>query len=75
MRTDFFKTTDRGIFPDGNNEHGTALTLAYILRPKPRQRLTLELLHVASRRPERIYLGLPATAQEVQVQASCRFFF
>jgi hypothetical protein len=75
FRADYFKTSDRDIFPDDNNEHGTALTLAYILRPTPNQRLTLELLHVASRRPERIYMGLAATAREVQAQASYRFFF
>jgi len=75
LRAEHFKTNDRDIFPDNNNERGTALTFAYIYRPAENQRLTLEVLYVTSRRPERQSLGLPVRARETQPQASYRFFF
>ncbi|MBM3515110.1 MAG: hypothetical protein FJX59_15575 [Alphaproteobacteria bacterium] len=75
-RIEYFKTHDRDTSPDLNGETGQALTLAYIFRPVDRQRLTLEMLHIHSRRPERaLSFGLPATANETQIQASYRFFF
>lgn len=75
-RVEYFKTHDRDTSPDDNSETGRAVTLAYIFRPFERQRLTLELLHVHSRRPERtLSFGLPATANETQIQASYRYFF
>jgi hypothetical protein len=75
FRAEYFATSDHDAFPDNNTEHGTALTLAYILRPAENQRLTFEILHVNSRRPERSYLGLAPRAAETQAQASYRFFF
>ena len=70
-----FDTKDRDVFPDNNNENGYALTLAYILRPKPKQRLTVELLYVDSHRPERQYQGLPVNGPvKTQFQVSYRFF-
>ena len=75
LRAEYFETKDRDIFPDNNNEHGTALTFAYVLRPTANQRMTLELLQVTSRRPERSFLGLAAHTSELQVQTSYRFFF
>jgi len=74
FRVDWFDTKDRDVFPDDNNENGYALTLAYILRPKPKQRLTVEFLYVDSHRPERQYLSLPINARETQFQVSYRFF-
>ncbi|TAL02088.1 MAG: hypothetical protein EPO08_08150 [Rhodospirillaceae bacterium] len=74
FRADWFDTKDRDVFPDNNNENGYALTLAYILRPKPKQRLTVEFLYVDSHRPERQYQGLPVNAHETQFQVSYRFF-
>lgn len=62
LRAEYFKTTDRDIFPDNNSEHGMSLTAAYVFRPTPHQRLTLELLYVNSLRLERIFMGLPARA-------------
>jgi hypothetical protein len=50
------------------------MTFDYVLRPAPKQRLTLEALYVNSYRPERSYLGLPVRAGETQFQASSRFF-
>ena len=75
LRAEYFATHDKDTFPDNNNEHGTAVTLAYVLRPAANQRMTLEILHVASRRPERSFLGLEAHASETQAQVSYRFFF
>ncbi len=74
-RAEFFKADDRDPTPDNNAETGTALTAAYVLRPTDRQRLTLEVLHIHSKRPERTRsFGLPATANETQIQVSYRFF-
>lgn len=75
LRLDRFGTNDEDASLDNNNEHGTAITAAYVLRPAPRQRLTLEALYVKSHRPERGHLGLPIRAGETQFQASYRFFF
>ena len=75
LRLDRFGTNDKDTSLDDNNEHGTAVTAAYVLRPAPRQRLTLEALYVKSHRPERTHLGLPIRAGEAQFQASYRFFF
>jgi len=74
LRVDWFQTEDRDVFPDDNREHGYAITLAYIFRPYPKQRLSLEFLYVDSRRPERQYQGLPIRAREGQFQVSYRFF-
>ncbi len=75
LRAEYFKTTDRDIFPDNNNEHGMALTAAYVFRPSPHQRLTFELLYVNSLRLERTFMALPARAHETQSQISYRFLF
>ena len=56
-------------------DYGTALTLAYNFRPAANQRITLELLHVDSTRPERAAIGLPVRARETQFMASFRLFF
>ena len=75
LRLDRFGTNDEDTSLDNNNEHGTAVTAAYVLRPAPRQRLTIEALYVKSYRPERAALGLPIRIGETQFQASYRFFF
>jgi len=74
FRADWFDTKDHDRFPDNNNEHGYGLTAAYIIRPMPKQRLTVEFLYVDSHRPERQYQGLPINAHETQFQVSYRFF-
>ncbi len=76
-RIEYFETKDEDVlFPDNNNEWGNAITLAYVLRPSDNQRLTLEVLHVHSNRPERTFsFGLPARVNENQAQISYRFFF
>jgi hypothetical protein len=78
FRADWFKTRDwdRTMvrFKDNNDEDGYALTLAYIYRPAPKQRITFEILYVDSRRPERQFQGLPIRARESQFQVSYRFF-
>jgi len=75
FRTEYFKTIDRDAFVDNNNEHGMGLTLAYIFRPAVNQRVTLEVMHVSSQRPERAFLGFPSRARETQSQISYRFIF
>lgn len=75
LRLEKFGTDDGDTFPDNNNEHGTGVTAAYVFRPSERQRVTFEVLHVDSHRPERVYLGFPAKAHETVVQASYRIFF
>ena len=75
FRLDRFGATDEDRFPDKNNEHGTGLTFSYIYRPVDNHRLTLEVLHVDSKRAERAFLGLPVRAKETIFQASYRIFF
>jgi hypothetical protein len=75
FRLDRFVTSSDHIVQDDTNEHGTALTLAYNFRPAANQRITLELLHVDSTRPERAAIGLPVRARETQIMASFRLFF
>ena len=76
LRGDYFAVDDRDITPDdANRERGHAITAAYIFRPAANQRITLEVMHVSSNRPERVFLGTPARAKETQSQLSYRFFF
>jgi hypothetical protein len=75
FRLDRFVTSSDNIVQDNTNEHGTAVTFAYNFRPAANQRLTLELLHVNSIRPERAAIGLPVQAHETQFLASFRLFF
>jgi hypothetical protein len=78
FRADWFKTYDwdrvRTRWRDDNDEHGYALTFAYIYRPASKQRVTFEVLYVDSTRPERQFQGLPVHARESQFQVSYRFF-
>ncbi|MBL8630466.1 MAG: hypothetical protein JNM81_12590 [Rhodospirillaceae bacterium] len=76
-RLEYFETKDEDVlFPDDNNEWGNAVTLAYVFRPTDNQRLTFELLHVHSNRPERtLSFSLPSRVNENQAQISYRFFF
>ncbi len=75
LRLERFGANDRDTSADNNNEQGTGVTAAYIFRSAERQRVTFEILHVRSDRPERVHLGFPRTARETVVQASYRFFF
>jgi hypothetical protein len=75
LRLDRFVTSSDHTVQDDTNEHGTAVTLAYNFRPAANQRITLELLHVDSIRPERAAIGLPIHARETQFMASFRLFF
>lgn len=77
IRYDWFRTHDLDTlaFLDNNNERGRAWTAAWIWRPAPHHRLTAELLHIMSRRTERLDLGLPERADETTVQLSYRWLF
>lgn len=75
FRYDHFEVADDDFTPDDlNQETGNAWTAAYVLKPFRKQRLTLEVLHVDSKRPEREFLNLPVRAKETTIQASYRFF-
>ncbi len=75
FRYDHFEVADDDLTGDDlNQENGNAWTAAYVLRPFRKQRLTLEVLHVDSKRPEREFLNLPVRARETTIQASYRFF-
>ena len=75
FRYDHFEVEDDDFTPDDRNqENGNACTAAYVVRPFDKQRLTLEALHVDSKRPERAFLNLPVRARETILQASYRFF-
>lgn len=75
LRLERFGADDRDFAADNNNEQGTGITAAYVFRPAERQRLTLEVLHVKSDRPERRYFGASTKARETVLQASYRYFF
>lgn len=77
VRAEYFDTHDReSTARDNNDESGTAYTLAYVFRPFEMQRLTLELLHIRSTRPERtLSFQLPTKVGETEFQISYRFFF
>jgi hypothetical protein len=75
FRYDHFEVADDDLTPDDlNQENGDAWTAAYVLRSFRKQRLTLEVLHADSKRPEREFLNLPVRAKETTIQASYRFF-
>ena len=67
LRLEQFGADDRDTSADDNNKHGTGITAAYVFRPAGRQRLTFEVLHVASDRPERVYFGFSRRARETVV--------
>ena len=76
LRAEYFKTIDKDrTVDDDNSEHGGAVTLAYMFRPTAHQRLSLEVLHVVSTRPERTFEGFTARADETQIQAAYRLSF
>jgi hypothetical protein len=75
FRFDHFRNeSERDAF-DNTDEHGNAITAAYIFRPADNQRITLEVLHIDSNRGARAYWNWPTRAQETQVQLSFRLFF
>ncbi len=75
LRYDHFEVADDDFTPDDlNQENGNAITAAYVVRPFDKQRLTLEVLHINSKRAERQFLNWPVTAKETILQASYRFF-
>lgn len=75
-RAEYFETRDKDTtVGDDNNEHGTAVTMAYVFRPLERHRLTIELTQGVSFRPERAFIGESIKARETQLQASYRIFF
>lgn len=75
-RVEYFEVKDHDMTADDpNGEHGRALTLGYVYRPADNQRVTLEALNIRSSRQIRARLGLPARADETQLQLSYRYFF
>ena len=73
-RIDWFENNDqgRGVRWD---EDGHALTGAVVWRPAPAHRLAAEVLRIESFREDRVFLNLPRSATETQVQLSWRWFF
>ncbi|MBL8630467.1 MAG: hypothetical protein JNM81_12595 [Rhodospirillaceae bacterium] len=75
-RAEIFDINDNDHTPDDPNaEHGTALTVSYVYRPTPTQRLTIEALHVNSNRDVRARFGQSRRQSEDLVQLSYRLFF
>jgi len=75
-RYDYFGADDLdAASDDDNNERGHAITLAYIVWPMKKHRVTVELLRVVSDRPERETLGLAPKITETLAQLSYRIFF
>jgi hypothetical protein len=58
-----------------HGELGQAVTVAYVWRPDPAWRFTVEALHVRAERDLRTPAPVGYTTHELQVQAGVRFFF
>ncbi len=75
-RFDWFEAKDRSmVIEDNNNENGYALMAAYGYQLDQYQRLMAEVLHVNSKRENRVDLGLPLRSKENQIQISYRVIF
>jgi hypothetical protein len=77
LRADLFSTSNNtGGAPPSGGEHGQALTAAISWKPYRWLRLTSELIHIDSWRPQRVLddNGAPAV-RETQVQMAARFSF
>ena len=75
-RADWFEAKDRSlIIEDNNNENGYALMAAYGYQFDQYQRLMAEVLHVNSKRENRVDLGLPVRSKATQLQLSYRVIF
>lgn len=75
MRFDQFRVRDKDNIwgGDDNQEHGSAITIAYGLPTFNNQHLMLEGLWVKSRRPARTTMNWPEKQTELQVQLSYKF--
>jgi hypothetical protein len=60
---------------DPNDDRGRAYTGAYSFKTGEQHRLAVEVMHIDSKRPVRVDLGLPERAQETVAQASFRVKF
>jgi len=76
-RYDAFRVRDRDEFvrEDANDESGHAWTLAYVVSPSPRHRITAEVVRVDSTRTNRRDLGLGPRAIEILGTLSWRLSF
>lgn len=75
-RVDWFEAKDRSmIIEDNNNENGYALMASYGYQFDQYQRIMAEVLHVNSKRENRVDLGLPVRSKENQLQLSYRVIF
>jgi hypothetical protein len=76
-RYDVFRVRDRDEFvrEDANDESGHAWTMAYILSPSSRHRITAEVLRVDSTRTNRGDLGLDPRSIEILGSLSWRISF
>lgn len=60
---------------DDNSENGSAITLAYINRVSSNYYLLLELNHIESTRPSRLYDGGSLNNKEMQLSIGIRYYF
>lgn len=76
LRFDKFRVRDKDgqYCNDDNQEHGYALTAAYIIPTFEKQFLGCELLWVNSRRPDRVKIGLPRKQKELNLMLSYKIF-
>ena len=80
-RIEYFATRDRNFDPvvddpeDNRGEHGWAITAAYRYELTRKARLTLEALHIHSRRPSLDEYGFEPLQDQTLVQSSVRLSF
>jgi hypothetical protein len=74
-RIDVFATQEQHQGGSTLSEHGHAFTASVGWTPRRWLRLTLEAMDIASKRAERVRIGLPAAANEFQLQLSTRILF
>jgi hypothetical protein len=76
FRVDRFSVDDLDIsVDDDNNENGSSITLAYILKVTRSQRLFVEAMQIESERANRSSIGLQPEQTENLLQVSYRFIF
>lgn len=76
VRYDDFEVQDLDItLDDPNDEHGWAASLVYQFEVTDHQTMTLELMHVVSKRAVRPVLGLALSRYETQLQVNYRLVY
>ncbi len=75
LRVDWFALRENPAGDVPLSEHGHAITAALVWRPRSWIRVTGEVLHIDSSRPQRRLEGMPEDRSDTQCQLGARLFF